>query len=180
MTHTQRVHHSMTVKTDAAKAADRILNEIWADLVGDSDVIPVDPVLICHSLGIDVFDAELPPTVSGSITKRYNQDPVILLNKRDSDNRKRFTCAHELGHYVERSDDPGSYEYIDRRDEVAASGRDPHEVFANEFAACLLMPKPQVERLRRRGLNGVALAWQFRVSEEAMKYRLDNLGLMVA
>jgi Zn-dependent peptidase ImmA (M78 family) len=49
------------------------------------------------------------------------------------------------------------------------------EIFANKFAAALLMPKEEVERLEHDGLSPALLALKFGVSEEAMNFRLDNL-----
>ncbi len=65
--------------------------------------------------------------------------------------------------------------------EITGSG-DSHrkmEVQANQFAAALLMPRNMVEEKFKAGITDLAnLAHLFRVSEEAMGYRLDQLGLV--
>jgi Zn-dependent peptidase ImmA (M78 family) len=163
-------------KDEGAAQATRVLATTWSDIAGDGHV-PVDPFRIANHLGIDVFEADLAEDVSGLIVKEYNRDPVVLLNADDSENRKRFTLAHELGHYYRWSDDDDEYHRVDRRDFVAAQGTEPDEIFSNAFAAELLMPAEHV-RERHKQFQGVAdLAWQFRVSEEAMRNRLRTLGL---
>lgn len=165
----------MTPRSDAAKDAERILRELWGQRLGES--VPVDPVQIARRLGIDVLDARLDPDVSGALVKERGQDPTIVLNWQDSPNRKRFSCAHEIGHFVRRSDQPDEYEYVDLRDAFSGTGQDPEEVYANTFAACLLMPDREVRRLHRKRFSDLAMAVRFDVSREAMQYRLKNLGL---
>jgi Zn-dependent peptidase ImmA (M78 family) len=159
--------------------AERLLRTVWARL-SPARRIPVDPVRISKELGIEVFEAALGPTVSGAIRKEPGADPTILLNWSDSPVRQRFSCAHELGHYVLRSDQPDAYRYVDHRGPAASDGTDPDEVFANSFAAHLLMPEDDVRQEVEHGTGAVELAFLFRVSQEAMTYRLRNLGLRVA
>lgn len=157
-------HHNPT------EDAERILSDVWGrDL-------PVDPVRIAAALGIRVVKATLDPDMSGALVKELGKDAVIVLNAMDSPNRQRFTCAHEIGHFVKRSDKPDEYEYVDRRTSLSSTGRDPEEVYANRFAAALLMPAKEVARLYGEGLSDVQLQLRFDVSLEAMRLRLTNLG----
>ena len=161
----------------AERQANDLLHAAWRR---DSDgfVIPVDPFYIAQRFGITVASHPLEPDMSGMLVKRPTEDPVIYINATDSQVRRRFTCAHELGHYVARttgrSDD--SFGYIDRRGPSAAHGTDPSEVYANQFAAELLMPHENVRRLAPE-LTDAALAVRFSVSLGAMRYRLVNLGI---
>jgi Zn-dependent peptidase ImmA (M78 family) len=158
-------------RRSAAEDAERLLADVW------DDSLPVDPVRIARAMGINVVTAHLDPQVSGALVKERQQDATILLNAMDSPNRKRFTCAHEVGHYVKRADAPEEYEYVDHRDSLAATGRHPDEVYANQFAASLLMPAHHVRRLAAEGLTDLQIALRFDVSLEAMQYRLQHLGL---
>lgn len=167
------------LQEQAAEDARRLLESAWPQVLSGRG-IPVDPVRIAAHLGIDVFDAEMDQNVSGALIKERQQDPAILLNKIDSPNRKRFSCAHELGHYIKRSSDFEQYEYVDYRDETSATGDNPDEVYANSFAASLLMPEREVRRYAGQGLNDIQLALQFGVSREAMQIRLQNLGIRAA
>ncbi len=138
--------------------------------------LPFDPARMATALGIDVYIARMERGVSGTLRKTPGSDPEIYLNQDDSRNRQRFTCAHELGHYVRRTSEGDlDYDFVDSRDELAAAGRNPEEIYANQFGAALLMP----ENLVRQdfGLGPVRLALRFGVSEDAMTYRLRNLGL---
>lgn len=113
------------------------------------------------------------------LAKRPGQDPEIYVNVSDSEVRQRFSCAHELGHYIKRatsSGDEDAWGYVDRRGPSAARGTNADEIFANQFAAELLMPREKIAELSQRGLGVPAMAVQFNVSLEAMQFRVDNLG----
>ena len=64
----------------------------------------------------------------------------------------------------------------DRRGPSAARGNNPDEIYANQFAAALLMPEEKVRELRGQ-IGPAAMAVEFGVSLEAMMFRLENLGL---
>lgn len=140
--------------------------------------LPIDPIRIADALGIDVYTARMQAGVSGTLEKVSGSDPVIYLDQDDSLNRQRFTCAHELGHYVKRTaHGDGDYDFVDYRDQLASTGTRQEEVYANQFAAALLMPEELVRAEHRRGSGPVRPALRFGVSDDAMGYRLQNLGL---
>ena len=72
------------------------------------------------------------------------------------------------------------------RDENSASGTDGREIEANQFAAELLMPKAfvlaEVGRRKAPFLDEnaplSAIAKKFQVSEQALQFRMLNLGLV--
>lgn len=163
----------MAVRQDAQRAAQGILSDTW------DGRLPIDPVRIARALGIDVITAHLADDVAGAIVKELGQDPSIVLNAQDSQNRQRFTCAHEIGHYVRREERGEDYEYIDYRDIFSSTGQHDEERFANAFAACLLMPDEHVRRFHAEGLSDIQMALRFDVSRDAMTFRLLNLGLDV-
>ncbi len=154
--------------------AERLLRQVWQDETGGIP-IPVDPIQIARRLGIKVFESYLDEDVSGLLVKEVGRDPSIVLNAADSANRKRFTCAHEVGHFLRHGED--EYQYVDKRDAFASAGIGPEEMFANSFAAALLMPAAHVERLNDQGYKDYEMAVTFQVSREAMGHRLRNLGL---
>lgn len=157
---------------DPEEAAERILKEFWGDSV------PVDPAQVAEAMGIQVLAAQLGPDVAGALVKHPGKDAQIFLNGADSSNRKRFTCAHEIGHFVKRTNSDSDYEYFDFRDSFSSTGIDPDERYANSFAAALLMPRTRVERMQREGLKDIEMAARLGVSREAMVFRLKNLGLL--
>lgn len=155
-----------------------MLERVWTPRIGYLH-IPVDPVWIADAIGIRVVEAQLEPDVAGLLYKPKGRDAEIYLNASDSRQRRRFTCAHELGHYTRRAGRQGADEwgYLDRRDSLSARGTDPEEIWANQFAAALLMPESVVRDRHRHTTEPVVLAFDFGVSSEAMGYRLRALGL---
>jgi Zn-dependent peptidase ImmA (M78 family) len=159
------------IKIEAANDAERFLKASWFSGV------PVDPVTIARRSGVNVVYAPLDKETLGAFLKRPDETPTILINKDDPENRKRFTCAHELGHYNRRKDETGEYHTIDLRSPLSATGADPEEIYANEFAASLLMPPADLKIFLQFGLSDAELAERFKVSREAMEYRIVNLFL---
>ncbi len=166
-------------RIEAEQAARDLLSTTWR-FNPDEEIcaLPVSPTYIAERLGLRVHQAYLEPDVSGMLAKREGQDAEIYVNACDSDARQRFSCAHELGHYVQRvsGHEDDSFGYIDRRGPSASQGTDPQEIFANQFAAALLMPADFVRKYAS-DLGPAGLAVKFGVSMGAMKIRLDTLNL---
>lgn len=141
-------------------------------------MLPVDPIVIARRLGIRVFEGKLNADVSALIKKEVGEDARVVVNQADSAVRKRFSCAHELGHYIHhRNAGDKEFAWTDYRGPLSSSGLDSEEVYANKFAAALLMPAAEVRRRYESGGRAADLAATFRVSLEAMQYRLANLDL---
>lgn len=167
----------------AEEDARELLKTAWTAGGGDAVPLPVDPFAIAQELGIKAFSAPLDNGVSGMLIKRAGEDAEIYVHAADSTNRQRFTCAHEIGHYVRRvAAEDTEWEYIEHRDLLTSQGTSSDEIYANQFAAALLMPREVVEaryiELESHGLGAApSLAVEFGVSADAMQYRLKNLGL---
>lgn len=138
---------------------------------------PVDVVEIAKNYGYSVVEAELPKNVAGFVDPKGD---VIYVNLFDSDQRKTFTVAHELGHIIlhtqdlEENPDLG----ILFRRPLGGADPDPKEQEANCFAANLLVPQNLLEDKSRRysGLvNSKVLAALFGVSKEVIEYRLKDI-----
>jgi Zn-dependent peptidase ImmA (M78 family) len=170
--------HAVTAE-QAEQDAKQLLTDLWDEDDGQP-LIPVDPIQIAEWLGIDVLTAIMNPDFSGALEKHRYKDPVIYLNREDSKNRQRFTCAHELGHYYRRTKQGDlEYSFTDRRDKLAQAGTDEDEIYANQFAAALIMPAAEVKQwYKDLKQDPVRLANKFRVSEDAMRFRLVNLRLV--
>ena len=115
------------------QAAEEILMTTWSP-DGETIPFPVDPGAIAEKLGIKVFAAGLEDNVSGMLVKRLAMDPKIYINGSDSKSRQRFTCAHELGHYVKRTSTTApatvdNWEFIDYRNPLSGTGLDPEEIW---------------------------------------------------
>lgn len=127
--------------------------------------------------GVDVIVEEhVDDSLSGAAITD-SEFPLIFVNARQPTPRALFTLAHELGHVLA---DDGQTITLDE-DLV---GRDDCERFANAFAASLLMPEPDVQRIvREQGLGPESIArmlYDFGVSFESLVYRLHNLGIINA
>ena len=150
------------------------------------ETTPVPVERIAKSLGIRVEYAPLDDELSGLAHIR-DDVPIIGVNALHAPNRRRFTLAHELAHILLHRDELECAVHVDRgslrRDALAAEGVDPIEIEANAFAAELLMPtRLLISELKRHPVDleddaaVAALAKRFRVSDAAMRYRLNSLG----
>lgn len=152
------------------------------------DRIPVDVQAIAEGEGAVIAREVLDRSVSGLLL-REGAAKLIAVNSTHAARRQRFTIAHELGHLVLH---PGRDYLVDStvrvnfRDDLASLATDREEIQANAFAASLLMPAKlvhaAVSALRDSQAGNAErvveqLAAQFDVSEEAMGYRLINLGI---
>jgi Zn-dependent peptidase ImmA (M78 family) len=159
---------------------------------------PIDPYELATKMGVPVYQAEFQDeSIAGAIRCRDGK-PEILVRSGDILTRQAFTVAHELGHYTLHwkpcaSDDPAANErstFVDSDSELyrygrygpedaEASDRDRRyrETQANMFAASLLMPADEVRSEWARHKDVKKLARRFKVSQEAMRFRLDRLEL---
>ena len=140
---------------------------------------PVDLLAMADALGLSVtMDAPLGPDISGRIT-RGGTSPSgyhIEINGAHSPNRRRFTLAHEIAHYLLHRDLIGDGIEDNALYRSPLGGQIESE--GNHLAAQMLMPGPLVRNLYRSGLRSLAaLCGAFQVSEEAMRIRLKQLRL---
>jgi Zn-dependent peptidase ImmA (M78 family) len=150
---------------------------------------PPTPVeKIARALGAQVRFAPFDDELSGMI---YVKDgvPIIGVNSLHHPNRQRFTIAHELGHLEFDREMITSSIHVDKgfprlmRDSTSATGTEKIEIRANQFAAELLMPSTLIEEAlagKQFDIDDDApieeLAKKFRVSKQALQYRIGNQG----
>lgn len=149
--------------------------------------IPVEH--LAKGLGVRVVYEPFEGEMSGMLLQEEaDAAPLIVVNSRNAVVRQRFTLAHELGHLLMHSKSL----YVDRplsvkfRDSQSSLAIDPEEIQANQFAAALLMPQTWVIRdadevlARQQAASDEhlieELAKKYRVSPQAMEFRLANLG----
>jgi len=139
---------------------------------------------IAKYLRVDVKAEDMDFDISGLFVIKNNK-PHIRYNKGEHSNRQRFTIAHELGHYVLHKESKPIFvdksEKIMYRDVDSSTGEFRREREANAFAASLLMPKSFIQSLIKKAPKKTDdivtyLASKFKVSEQAMNFRLANLG----
>src|SRR2546428_14150606 len=82
----------------------QINEEIAAKIVQRQAKAPVDVVGLARDIGINVWEADLGPAVSGKLLKDDINGGAagysILVNGREPYLRRRFTVAHEVAHYI--------------------------------------------------------------------------------
>lgn len=144
----------------------------------------VDVEAIAHKLGLAVVRMPLGDDISGMLVTKAGSTTICIANDQPA-NRQRFTIAHEVGHHVLRHLFAGEHVHVDRvimRNSSSSEGTDLREIEANQFAASLLMPAEMVHHhlqgLKSQYIEAVVrqLAKQFKVSEQAMAFRLSSLG----
>lgn len=150
---------------------------------------PVNIEKICQYYDIEVEPIDAEDNLSGFFLVNDKKIKMIGYNKNHSENRKRFTIAHEFGHFQLHLQSDQKF-FIDNnskffRNEKSSSGELKQEREANAFAAALLMPVPLLERELEKindteDIDSIVfkLSFRFLVSEESMRYRLINLGII--
>lgn len=153
--------------------------------------LPVSLGAVAGSLGLAIEEKPLEEEFSGFLAVN---EKTIVINLNHALVRRRFTAAHEIGHYVlHRKKNPDSPVFIDRaiyyrrENDTNSAINYRMEMEANAFAAGLLMPSVLLEKYlgEHTHLNlGKAadiksLADEFYVSRPAMEFRLRNLGFVL-
>lgn len=165
----------------------KIINEfeeLTSTILINNDMfkVPVDVVKIAKLNGITVYEGDLEKNVSGAI--RYNQEKEnfeILVNKNDTRERKRFTIAHEIGHFFLHREILMSDEiHIDIMYRMPNEDEEQkrREKDVDYFAGALLMNKTLLTKMYNENNTITELAEIFDVSVSAMTVRLDILGLL--
>jgi len=150
--------------------------EAAADALRCQWELGVDPIPdfseFIEERGIKVIACDLPDNISGSkamVRREGHADaPVIVINRRHTGERQRFTLAHELAHLV------------------LLPGRLDDEKAADRFAGAFLVPGATLISMagaHRHGLSFgelVTLKTYFRVSMLTLAVRLRQLGIITA
>ena len=163
-----------------AKAAAEMLNRNFME--GDSSgyCLKLDVLGMVNKLGGVVYEQGYIGINGNSMIIKDDGSFEIYVSAMDSEDRQRFTIAHELGHYFIHylQDASGTSKTQYYRTSYAQGGREEYE--ANIFAASLLMPEQNFkQRFELRGGDLSAVAKDFGVSIAAAGVRARSLGLIV-
>ncbi|MBO6816186.1 MAG: ImmA/IrrE family metallo-endopeptidase [Rhizobiaceae bacterium] len=138
---------------------------------------PVKLGALAKKLGIKVFVATLPAGISGEIKASPNEEDtfIIRVNRHESRPRQRFTLAHEIGHFLLHKDKIGNGIVDDALYRSRLSNSLEYE--ANRFAADLLMPKAEIDKILDTAVGSddaliETVCRKFGVSKQAAEIRL--------
>ncbi|WP_336517017.1 ImmA/IrrE family metallo-endopeptidase [Pollutibacter soli] len=163
-------------------------SKVNAILKSLSDIsLPINIEEIAKMRGLKVIPYPLGDDVSGLLAI---QDGIgtIGYNKNEPKVRRRFTIAHELGHYElhkEKSDLFVDKQFIYRSQNSGNTAvNQAMEQEANYFASAILMPADQVRKAIEKANMDLGseeaikeLAKIFEVSTTAMSIRISSLGM---
>ncbi len=116
----------------ARKAARQVLEQLGLD-----GVAPVPVEDIARALGVDVIDGELDGALAALVTVE-GQARIRVSNQHTLPQQRRFTIAHELGHFVLAHTSAAVHVDADAARVCDAM----QEAEANAFASEILMPEP--------------------------------------
>ena len=154
---------------------------------------PVNPEKIAKSLGIEILLKPAEDELCGFLYRGSgNENVVIGVNQNHHPNRRRFTIAHEIGHFSLHNhqgfhfDSENKSYLLKLRKTNDDNLNRKEEREANIFAAELLMPRKFVEADMLEYKNAdllfgnelPRLARKYQVSVRAFTYRLMNLGFI--
>jgi len=149
--------------------------------------VPVDIETICLNYDIQLEPIEAEDNLSGFFLINEGKKKIIGYNNKHSNNRVRFTIAHEFGHFQLhfREDQKIFIDSTFFRNEVSSLNTLKQEIEANAFAAALLIPihllEKEISKINlTKGIDDILpkLSKNFKVSEDFMKFRLINLGII--
>lgn len=140
--------------------------------------LPVQTVPLAQELGLKVWHVpNWPDNLSGKIVRSEEYGGTsgyaVFVNQNHHPNRRRFTTAHEIAHFVLHHDSIGDGIVDDGLYRSTLSNA--MEAQANNLAADILMPRAQINQQIANGISSVTeLAQRFQVSESAMSIRIGS------
>lgn len=137
---------------------------------------PIETIPLARELGLNVYKVnDWDNNISGKIQKddKLGGDSgyAIFVNGMHNEQRRRFTIAHEIAHFILHAPMIGDGIFDDA---LYRSNKSHYiEAEANQMAADILMPLSLIKMKINEGIDSpFDLARIFNVSEEAMKIRM--------
>lgn len=127
---------------------------------------------ICFDLGILVFELEnvRESEVSGC-SIYYDICPIILLNGKNTPNRRIFTLMHELAHLTQETSAICDVDKHNRK-----------EIFCNKVASEVLIPFDTIDKkelfYKNGNLNLSKASHMYGVSKQTIVYKLNSLNII--
>lgn len=147
------------------------IRKITYKLLADCQITnpPVKLSIILKHLDLEAIKAD-PKIIDTSKISAFIdiEDKLIVYSDSDPTVRRRFSVAHEIGHYLLNNGTPGHV--------LNLNSKDPVEIESNTFAAELLIPYDWIKKDMSWDSTILKLAEKYWVSEEAMGWRLFQAG----
>jgi len=103
--------------------------------------LPINVDELAKKLNIELVKKDLENSLSGEITYDPKKDAAkIVINSEQSEQRQRFSTAHEIAHYIYDLDFSKENDIKDIQKHNRSEVVNPIERRANKFAEKLLMP----------------------------------------
>lgn len=149
--------------------------------IGDGPILNLREVLE-NDVAMRVFSMKLPSRVAGIFSYTQEVGGCIAVNAQHPEERRRWSMAHEYGHFL-------TSRFHSEISMLGGYRRVPaHERFADAFAGCFLMPAAGLKRrfneISRAAAGEVTvadvcrIAHYYYVSIEAVTLRLEELRLL--
>jgi Zn-dependent peptidase ImmA (M78 family) len=148
----------------------------------------IDVVKLANEMGVEVYATSGEPSFNAEISYE-DRGFSILVNEDHVETRRRFSIAHELGHYILDRDILLKQGKLDRANEYKDTDERNREQDADSLAAEILIPAKSLrEYLDGKGLGKQSIfdgemlgdiADCFRVSRQMAITRLRKLGYSV-
>jgi Zn-dependent peptidase ImmA (M78 family) len=121
--------------------------------------VPVNLYELAYKIGLSIREVEA-RGFEGAIVRKWNRPNGIIAVRRDvrEPGRKRFTIAHEIGHYILPGHGKRARSCKGEDVEAWRDGAPRQEVEANKFASELLMPTDYVRRVVQARLASIETA----------------------
>lgn len=148
--------------------------------IGDS--VPIDVRAACRRVKLWVRPEEMHEDSRGFLLKTPARWYAVI-NSRIPEERRRWALAHELCEYLLVRQQERQGRVYKPRDRIECE-HDGQERLCDRFAALLLMPEARVREIAREVHHSAknnktnVLAGRLGVSEQAMRLRLRELGLL--
>lgn len=171
------------------KELKKLINDMTQDIIDDYEIsIPITNIEeVVHKLGGSIRESSSVDFLADGSVRRDGDKFLIIISPFQSEERKKFTIAHELGHLFLHMGYRINDELWDGTEDSTyyCSEESLLEYQANEFAAALLMPEKKYKEIMDKNKNVKEnivytnkIAEYFRVSVSAASSRGKFLGYL--
>ena len=144
-----------------------LLKHVGINIYNRAPTSPISLRLLCTRIGLQYKKVPMSENTCGMMVRSSN-GPYIAINANHPYTRRRFSTAHEIGHFV-----------LGHKTGITIWNKQNHkdEVQANKYASSLLMPDELFVYIHKRFQTIKDMAVWFRVSEISVAIRCMQFGI---